>query len=111
MKKENTVKPHREFDRIIHHGHRIASNHFAVYFLPRIMENSRVGLSVGKKNGIAVRRVLIKRQVRAIIRKSGIIECPLDVILVIRANYAPENYAEMESELLALLEKVKETPI
>lgn len=109
MKKVNTVKAHREFDRIIHHGKAIKSPHFSVYFLPSELSHVRVGISVGKKNGIAVRRVRIKRQVRAIVAKANLLSLEMDVIIVVRPSYDPANYRELEGELLASLLQMKET--
>lgn len=108
MKKENTVKSHRDFDRIIHSGHCFKSTHFAAYVLPTESGYARIGISVGKKNGIAVKRVLIKRQVRAMVAKAGLLPYSDDFILVIRPSYDPKCYNDLEAELLSLFEHVKE---
>lgn len=109
MKKINTVKAHREFDRIIRHGHGVKSPNFTVYYAPFAQEHARIGISVGKKNGGAVRRVLIKRQVRAMIAKSDILQLTYDVIIAVRASYDPGHYADLEAELLSSLAQLKET--
>ena len=109
MKKVNTVKAHREFDRIIRHGRVIKSPNFSVYFVPSDLDHVRVGMSVGKKNGIAVRRVLIKRQVRAMVQLADLLFLSLDLIVVVRPSYDPRDYHGLEGELLASLSKVKET--
>ncbi|MCR5348731.1 MAG: ribonuclease P protein component [Bacilli bacterium] len=109
MKKVNTVKAHREFDRIIRHGKAIKTPHFSMYFTPSELDHVRVGISVGKKNGIAVRRVRIKRQVRAMVEKADILGLPLDVIIAVRPTYDPEEYSGLEGELLASLTRMKET--
>ena len=108
MKKKNTVKSHRDFDRIIHTGHCFKSTHFAAYVLPNQLEHARIGISVGTKNGIAVKRVLIKRQVRAMVAKAELLPYSDDFILVIRPSYDPNCYGLLEEELLTLLEHVKE---
>ena len=108
MKKENTVKSHRDFDRIIRRGRSFKSTHFAVYVLPSDLGYARIGISVGKKNGIAVKRVLIKRQARAMLAKADLLAYPDDFILVIRPSYDPGQYGSLEEELLALLNQVKE---
>ncbi len=109
MKKINTVKAHREFDRIIHHGRAIKSPHFSVYVTPSSLEYARIGISVGKKNGGAVRRVLIKRQVRAIVAKADLLSLKADLIITVRPTYDPENYQSLEEELLLSLSQMKET--
>ena len=109
MKKVNTVKSHEDFDRIIRHGRGIKSPHFSVYFVPSDLGYARVGISVGKKNGIAVRRVLIKRQVRAMVAQADLLNRSVDVIITIRPTYDPMDYHELEGELLASLSTMKET--
>ena len=109
MDKKHTVKAHLEFDRIIRHGQAVKTAHFAIFFLPRIEEYPRAGISVGKKNGMAVRRVKIKRQVRAMIEKSNPWDCPYDFIVVIRPSYDPRGYHELEGELLQALSEMKGT--
>ncbi len=111
MKKIHTVKAHREFDRIIHHGHAIRTPHFSVYFVSSSLEYARVGISVGKKNGIAVKRVRIKRQVRAMVDKADLCANRVDVIIAVRPSYDPDDYAGLEGELLSSLTKMKETII
>ena len=108
MKKENTVKSHRDFDRIIRSGRSFKSDHFAVYVLPSELGYARIGLSVGKKNGIAVKRVLIKRQVRTMVAKAELLPYSNDFIVVIRPSYDPNRYGALEEELLSLLGHVKE---
>ena len=109
MKKVNSVKAHREFDRIIRHGRVIKSPNFSVYFVPSDLDYVRIGISVGKKNGIAVRRVLIKRQVRAIVQCADLLQTKADIIIAVRPTYDPREYHGLEGELLATLSKVKET--
>ena len=108
MKKENTVKSHRDFDRIIRNGRSFKSSHFAVYVVASELGYARIGLSVGKKNGIAVKRVLIKRQVRAMVAKAELLAHSADFIVVIRPSYDPNCYGLLEEELLTLLTQVKE---
>lgn len=108
MKKVNTVKAHREFDRIIRHGRVIKSPHFSAYFVPSELGYARIGISVGKKNGIAVRRVLIKRQVRAMVQKANLLDRKVDLVITIRPDYDPRDYHGLEGELLATLSQVKE---
>ena len=111
MKKINTVKAHREFDRIVHHGRALRSSHFTVFHAPSTLGYARLGISVGKKNGIAVRRVLIKRQVRAMLAKADLLRLNIDVIVAVKATYDPGHYAGNEEELLGLLATMKETII
>ncbi|MGN1261546.1 MAG: ribonuclease P protein component [Candidatus Enteromonas sp.] len=108
MKKENTVKSHRDFDRIIHNGVKVKSTHFSLFGVKSDAGCARVGVAVGKSNGKAVVRVRIKRQVRAMIAKAMDWTWPVDIIIVIRPTYSPGEFASLEIELTTLLDKAKE---
>ena len=108
MKRVNTVKSHREYDAIIHHGVKLRSDHFSLYYRPSDLGYTRIGLAVGKANGGAVQRVRIKRQVRAMIAKRNDYSLSLDIIIVIRPNYNQADFQENERELDALLNQTKE---
>ena len=108
MTKENTVKAHKDFDRIIQKGARIKTAHFRLHYLPSSLDHSRVGIAVGKANGNAVKRVRLKRQVRAMVAKRVEEETPLDIIVVIRPEYDPKDYHGLEAELLGAFQQIKE---
>lgn len=108
MKRVNTVKSHREYDAIIHHGVKLRSEHFSLYYRPSDLGYTRIGLAVGKANGGAVQRVRIKRQVRAILAKRNDYSLPIDIIIVIRPNYDQADFHENERELNVLLDQIKE---
>ena len=108
MIKENTVKSHRDFDRIIQTGARTKTAHFRLHYLPNQLGHPRIGIAVGKRNGGAVTRVRLKRQVRAMVAKRVEEETPLDIIVVIRPEYDPKDYHGLEAELLGAFQQIKE---
>ncbi|MCR5490740.1 MAG: ribonuclease P protein component [Bacilli bacterium] len=109
MKREYRVKKHSEFDRIIHAGAKVKSPHYAIYCeQAENQPHARIGIAVSKKNGGAVMRVRIKRQVRAMLAKRGDYADPLNLIIVIRPSYDPGEFAENERELNAALDQIKE---
>lgn len=108
MKKENTVKSHAEFDRIIHNGVKVKTTHFSLFGVTSDAGYARVGIAVGKSNGKAVVRVRIKRQIRAMIAKAMDWTWPVNLIIVIRPTYRQDEFAENERELNDALRKLKE---
>ena len=106
MKREYRVKKHPEFDHIIKSGKKYKSERFTLYCeTSPDQKHSRIGIAVGKKNGNAVVRNRLKRQVRAMVAKRNDYSLPLDVIILIRPSYSSEKFDENEAELLnALLE-------
>ena len=108
MKKGNTVKSHRDFDRIIHNGVKVKSTHFSLFGVKSDAGCARIGVAVGKSNGKAVVRVRIKRQVRAMIAKAMDWTAPVNLIIVIRPTYQLGEFATNEQELIASLARIKE---
>lgn len=108
MKRVNTVKSHREFDVIIRHGVKFRSEHFSLYVQHSDLGYTRIGLAVGKANGGAVRRVRIKRQVRAMLATRNDYSSSINIIVVIRPNYDETKFHANEQELNDLLNKTKE---
>lgn len=108
MIKENTVKSHRDFDRIIQTGARTKTAHFRLHYLPNQLGHPRIGIAVGKRNGGAVTRVRLKRQVRAMVAKCLDGLPPLDVIIVIHSDTSISEYHSNEAELLQAFATMKD---
>ncbi len=107
MKKINRVTKSKDFGRIITAGQTKTSKSFVVSVLQNDLGYVRVGISVSKKRGNAVRRNYIKRQVRSICRSQIDFSNNYDFIIVIRQNYDPDQYAEMEKELKQLIDHLQ----
>ena len=112
MKKEYRVKKHSEFDRIIHAGHKTKTPHYTIY-VEHVPDQShaRIGLAVSKRNGNAVTRVRIKRQVRAMVSRCFDVTRRLNLIIVIRPNYDPLEAKSNEEELVKALDELKDNAI
>lgn len=108
VKKENTVKSHAEFDRIIRNGVKVKSTRFSLFGMRSDADCARVGIAVGKSNGKAVTRVRIKRQVRVMVASAMDWSLPADLIIVVRPCYSTDEFTESEQELHALLGQIKE---
>ena len=109
MKKINRVKKYSEFKEIMDLRRYARNEYFTVYYREKTQEYGRIGLLVSKKNGIAVTRVKIKRQVRSIIDNAlNLKELKKDLIVVISKNYDKENYEKAKVLLETLLNTIKE---
>ena len=93
MKKENRIKKNEEFKEIIAKKNYITNSSFIIYFNPKAQDKCRVGISVSKKNGNAVVRNKIKRQVREMVHSNIDFDtCPYDYVIIIRKDYLNNNY-------------------
>lgn len=108
MKRENRVRKHSDFDRIIQQGESIKGTHFSLFYERNAESKTQIGIAVGKKNGGAVARVKIKRQIRAMIaRHWSDWSLPLRIVIIVRPSYRIEEFTGNQEELESLLRKIK----
>ena len=109
MKKVNRVKKYREFKVIMDLRKFKRNEIYSVYFRNKQEDVARVGILVGKRNGNAVTRVKIKRQVRSIVDETLDLRHDVyDYIIVISKNYNTEEFAKNKTLLVTLLASIKE---
>lgn len=109
MKEINRVKKYREFKEILDLQNFKRNEIYTVYFRKNDFGYSRVGLLVTKKNGNAVTRVKIKRQVRAIV--DSCLEyknVSKDFIIVINKKYSVDEFNKNKDLLVNLINSIKE---
>ena len=104
MKEKFRVKKHQEFQEIINSKNFEKNSFYAIYF--RSNNYSRIGISASKKLGNAVKRVKIRRQVRAMLCGLWGLDIPLDLVIIVRNGYKIENYNESLKRLKELLDKI-----
>ena len=109
MKKINRVKKYREFKEIMNLRKYVRNEYFTIYYRDKTQEYGRVGLLVTRKNGNAVARVKIKRQVRSIIDNAiDLKDLNKDLVVGISKNYDKENFLKSKTLLETLLNTIKE---
>lgn len=109
MKKRNRVLKYQEFQAILNKRCFTDGNNFAVYYVKNDFNFERYGLLVTKKNGIAVTRNKIKRQVRMMIDKITDYSLSLDFIVVVKRKFDINKYQENENELVSILSSIRST--
>ena len=110
MKREYRVREHEDFDRISQKGIALRSPHFSVFYERNEVNETHIGIAVGKKNGGAVTRVKIKRQIRAIIASAWEdYRLPLDIIIIAKASFDTKDFFPSKEELTTLPQKIKDS--
>jgi len=106
MKKALRIRKNEEFQEIIGQRRFYVNDSFALYYRKKQGEQSRFGISVGKKQGNAVLRNKIRRQVRMMMQELDSGNWPFDGILVVRSRYHQADYRDNKKQLESLLKKV-----
>lgn len=108
MKREFRILKHEEFRGIISESPFEKSSCFVVHFRKNKDEKLRIGINVGKRNGGAVTRNKIKRQIRSLVSLHFDFTKPFDLIILVRPTYSPSLYRKAEEELKGLWTKIGE---
>ena len=103
MKHTVSMKENHLFRRLYTKGKSAATGLLAVYVRPNRQGRNRLGLTVGK----AVRRNKVRRRIREAYRiHEETMTTGWDIVVVARVRSAFAGYAELERDLLRLLDKL-----
>ncbi|MFP3722384.1 ribonuclease P protein component [Niallia circulans] len=109
MKKEFRIKKNKEFQSVFKKGQSFANRQFVIYKLKREEQvHFRIGLSVSKKIGNAVKRNQIKRYVRqAFLELDDMLENKYDYVIIVRKPVADMSFEEVKKSLIHILKIAK----
>ncbi|GGN57721.1 MULTISPECIES: ribonuclease P protein component [Oceanobacillus] len=107
MKKAYRIKKNNEFQYIFKHGKSFANRQLVIYYAEKPgQEHFRIGLSVGKKIGNAVKRNQIKRYLRQAFHElEADIKPTVDMVIIARQPTKNMGFYEMKKSLSHLLYK------
>lgn len=94
MNKVNRLTDNKDFSSCIKTGSKVNTTYFILFYKNNFLNRSRVGLSVSKKiSKFAVMRNLMKRQLRSFFyTKKILLKDGLDLVIVVKRNYTPNDY-------------------
>lgn len=96
-----------DFTRTERQGRRVQGAYVVVVMRPG---RGRVGFTVSKKVGNAVARNFVKRRLRDIARRHKELWARRDLVVIARPDAAGRQLAALESDWLAAMKKLEETP-
>lgn len=105
MRKAYRIKKEKEFQYVFHHGKSVANRQLVLYVYPKPEQvHFRVGLSVGKKIGNAVKRNQVKRYLRqALLELEPAIRPDLDFLLIARPDIKTKNFHQVKSSVVHVM--------
>ena len=104
MIKKYRIKKNEEFNDIIAKKKAKSCDSFIIYYVPRKLDYSRVGISVPKKTGDAVVRNKIKRQVRMMLANFYDFDNNnFDIIIITKSKYLTKSFMENSADLEKLI--------
>lgn len=109
MKKELRIKKNKDFQAVFKKGRSFANRQFVIYVLPKDSQQEfRIGLSVSKKLGNAVKRNQIKRYMRRSFHelKENIVESN-DYVAIARQPVSDMNFHDIKKSLTHVLKVAK----
>ena len=108
MKKRYRIKKEKDFKLIFKRGKSYANRQFVVYLKDNDeIPHLRLGISVSKKLGNAVKRNQIKRRIRAFYQNHKTELKPREYVVIARNPVKDMSYREMEKSILHVLKIAK----
>ena len=100
------IKKNKDHKNVYNRGKSVADRHLVLYFLANNSANCRLGFTVSKKIGNAVKRNRIRRLFKEACRNnSNQFTGGFDIVLLARRNNESLKYHQVEESLLKLLKR------
>ncbi|MEG0283896.1 MAG: ribonuclease P protein component [Erysipelotrichales bacterium] len=106
MQDKFRLKKNEDFKELIDRKQFIVNDSFTVYFFKNNLGYSRFGIGVGKKNGNAVERNKLKRQIRMMVSKTFAYNKSIDYLIMVRKGYTKKTFAQNLEELQKINQKI-----
>ena len=109
MNKKHRLKSNDDFQNVFKNGKSFANRQLVLYYLPKQGQfYFRVGFSISKKIGNAVKRNKLKRLFREVIHEiEQDIKPSFDFVIIARKPVKEMNYHEIKKSMIHLLSKSK----
>ncbi len=92
VKKLYRLTKDQDFKRVIASNQISKNRFFVIYHATNDLGYPRVGVSVSKKHGNAVKRNHIRRQVRAMLQTILTLKESYDILIIVRLDFPIDNY-------------------
>lgn len=105
--RERLRKPF-EFREVYQKGQSVANKEMVMYVLRRTDNCKRMGISINKKVGHAVKRNRLKRMIREVFRfRKETLQEGLDLVFIVRRGISISTYSGMEKAMEDLFRRAR----
>ncbi len=106
MKNTLSLKQNHDFKRLYYKGGCVKSDLLVIYYRKNSLKYSRLGITVGKKLGGAVKRNRVKRLIRESYRLAeSEMLCGYDIVIVARSRAAEADFHTVSRVMRRLFKK------
>lgn len=99
------LRKDRQFSYIYRKGKHKVIDNFTLYYIASKFDNYRIGFSVSKKQGKAVKRNLLKRRLKEIVRKNKLPVNKYNYVLFARDGASELDFYQIENQIKNLFQK------
>ncbi|WP_456387310.1 ribonuclease P protein component [Desulfolithobacter sp.] len=104
LPKAHLLRKSREFDRVYRQGRRLRGHGMQIIFRPNDLPYNRLGISVHRKTGGAVRRNRIKRIIRESFRcNRDLYPSNSDIVITVRPDFGLDSAHDVTSTVAAMM--------
>lgn len=107
MKRSHRLLKDADFQVVLAKKIHVKSPEFTIYGLKKQKGETRIGISVSKKIGIAVVRNKIRRQIKMMLSKQFVLTDPVDYIVIVRHVYLGKTFLENQCHLISQLSSLR----
>ena len=108
MKREFRLLKNYDFQKVIQKKKSTSNKSFVAYKLNNDLGKARIGISISNKYGCAVERNKAKRQVREMVHEIFDYSLAVDIVIIIRKEFANRTYQKNKEELSYIYKKLIE---
>lgn len=107
MKRSHRLLKDADFQVVLAKKIHVKSPEFTIYGFKKQSGETRIGISVSKKIGIAVVRNKIRRQIKMMLNKQFVLTDPIDYIVIVRHVYLGKTFLENQTHLISQLSSLR----
>ncbi|BAT70968.1 ribonuclease P protein component [Thermosulfidibacter takaii ABI70S6] len=103
--KEYRLIKRSQFLKVYQQGTKVYSRYFTIHYLPNDLGHPRIGITVTRKVGKAVKRNRWKRLIREAFRLNKHKFPNWDIVVTVKREYNPPSFWEVEKDLVETILK------